>query len=101
MADRPEKDAAVLIPDWPGLVTHSDRRDVPPGAGSVQVNLQSERPGEMRVRRGLMPVFFPINFPTVSESVSVREVISRGITRLPSVVSESVAVAETVSVVRT
>ena len=54
-----EKPAArVAIRDWPGLVTTSDRKDIPPGAGQTQINLQSERPGEMRVRRGLKRVRF-------------------------------------------
>ena len=49
---------ATEIRDWPGLVTQSDRRDIPPGAGFVQINLQSNPPGELRVRRGLRPVTF-------------------------------------------
>ena len=50
--------ARVAIRDWPGLVTTSDRKDIPPGAGQIQLNCQSERQGELRVRRGLKRVLF-------------------------------------------
>ncbi len=48
----------VDIRDWAGLVTKADGRDVPEGAAQDQVNAQSERPGELRPRRGLRVVQF-------------------------------------------
>lgn len=48
----------VEIRDWQGLITKTDRRDLPPGAGQIQVNLASTVTGELTVRRGLLPVRF-------------------------------------------
>ena len=48
----------IEIRDWQGLITNADRRDLPPGAGQVQVNLVSNVTGELKVRRGLVPVRF-------------------------------------------
>jgi hypothetical protein len=56
--DPNESQAQVVIRDWPGLITAADRKDLPPGAGQIQVNMQSNTPGELRVRRGLRPVRF-------------------------------------------
>ena len=56
MSDQPA--ASVEMRDWPGLVTQADRQDQQPGSGRIQVNLQSDKQGEMTVRRGLRPVLF-------------------------------------------
>lgn len=48
----------VVLRDWPGLVTHADRQDVNPGAGTEQTNCQSDRMGELTVRDGLVLVEF-------------------------------------------
>ena len=46
------------ITDFPGLVNNMDQNDLPPGAGPIQVNMQSNVQGELRVRRGYRPVTF-------------------------------------------
>jgi hypothetical protein len=56
--DPNEAVAQVVIRDWPGLITAADRKDLPPGAGQIQLNLHSNTPGELRVRRGLRPIRF-------------------------------------------
>lgn len=56
MTDRPV--SSVEIRDWPGLVTQADRQDVKPGSGRSQINMQSDRPGELTVRKGLALVSF-------------------------------------------
>jgi hypothetical protein len=54
--DRPK--AQVTIRNWGGLITKMDRRDLPPGAGQIQVNAQSRTSGQLQIRRGLRPVRF-------------------------------------------
>lgn len=93
MAEKPK--TSVECRDWPGLVTHADRRDVPPGAGVFQINLASERPGELRVRRGLtLVVFDPVLLVSVSDTVTLTETVTRSMT-----ISDTVTVTETVSAV--
>jgi len=87
----------VAIRDWPGLVTASDRADVPPGAGVFQVNLQSERSGEMRVRRGIAMVSFELTYAVVvADSVAITETIQKPVNTSDTVtIAESIAVALT------
>jgi hypothetical protein len=49
---------AVVIRDFPGLLTNADPNDLPAGAAREQVNCRSERPGELQVRRGYVVVRF-------------------------------------------
>lgn len=74
----PEREAdSVLIRDWPGLIANGDSLGAPLGAGHLQVNLQSERPGEMRVRRGISLVRFDdLGLVELLDIVSVRESLS-------------------------
>lgn len=44
--------------DFPGLVLNADPREVPPGAGQVQINAASEQVGLLQSRRGLRVVTF-------------------------------------------
>jgi hypothetical protein len=44
--------------DFPGLVNNADRRDLPPGAATVQVNLGSRQHGNLKSRKGLAPLSF-------------------------------------------
>jgi hypothetical protein len=46
------------IGDFPGLVTNADGPDVPSGAAEVQINLMSNRVGELTTRPGLTQVQF-------------------------------------------
>ena len=90
--------AQVLIRDWPGLVTQADRQDLAPGAGQIQVNLQSDRPGEMRVRRGLTLVQFdPRGLVELTDIVSVQESVNNTLTIQISTATESSTVSEVVS----
>lgn len=54
----PEKVNRVELRDFPGLVTRSDPGDVADGASRDQVNLTSQRPGELRLRPGYLPLTF-------------------------------------------
>lgn len=87
----------TVIRDWAGLVTSADRADVPPGAGTVQVNCQSERSGELRVRRGLSRVYFDLSgFLVSAESV----LVSESVTLLRSIsfaISDVVTITDTAS----
>lgn len=44
--------------DFPGMMTNVDPLDIPEGAARVQVNLTSDRPGELAVRPGAKQVAF-------------------------------------------
>lgn len=44
--------------DFPGLVLNADPREVPSGAGQIQVNVTSEQIGLLQSRRGLRVVTF-------------------------------------------
>lgn len=46
------------IGDFPGLTTNADGPDIPPGAALEQVNMMSNRKGELTARPGLLPVLF-------------------------------------------
>ena len=59
MSDQPQK--SVSIRQFPGLVTQADPHDTNPGAASVQINIRSDRPGELNVRRGMRLVEFDEN----------------------------------------
>lgn len=50
--------ASVEIRDFPGLVNNGDPSDLPPGAAIEQVNVTSQTPGELAVRRGYRDVRF-------------------------------------------
>ena len=43
---------------WLGLVTNADKRDIPPGAATVQTNVTTETDGKLSVRRGSREVSF-------------------------------------------
>ena len=90
--------AEVAIRDWSGLVTHSDRQDVAPGAGRLQVNMQSDVPGLLRVRRGLTLVQFDARgLVEVLDIVSVQEAVFLSLT-LTTAVSETVSLSEALAV---
>lgn len=44
--------------DWPGLMTNLGSQVREAGAAAIQVNLQSNTPGEMHVRPGMREVRF-------------------------------------------
>lgn len=46
------------IGDFPGLVTNADGPEIPTGAADVQINLMSNRVGELTARPGLTQVQF-------------------------------------------
>lgn len=48
----------VTIRDFAGLVTNGDPLDVEPGAAKIQVNVNAERPGELRPRMGYARIKF-------------------------------------------
>lgn len=48
----------IEIRDWPGLVTNADAHDLPPGAATEQVNLQSSQAGVLEARPGFLFVAF-------------------------------------------
>ncbi len=48
----------VFIPDFLGMMTNVDQRDIATGAAEVQVNLQCVRIGELSTRSGLREVTF-------------------------------------------
>lgn len=48
----------IDIGDFPGLVTNADGGGVPPGAAEEQINLMSNRVGELTSRPGLIQVTF-------------------------------------------
>lgn len=56
MADRPT--AQIVARDFPGMVIAVDPDDLPPGAAELQVNLQSDRAGELRTRPGFRKLAF-------------------------------------------
>lgn len=47
-----------VVGDFPGLINNVDGRDLPPGAGQVQVNLQSRVQGNLQTRKGLARISF-------------------------------------------
>ena len=49
---------ALVIRDWPGLVTNMSSEDLPEGAAEVQVNVTGVRAGELRSRAGLFQLTF-------------------------------------------
>lgn len=49
---------AVLIMDFPGLMTNVDPRDLPTGAAEEQTNLTCIVTGELRQRLGMREVTF-------------------------------------------
>ena len=51
----------VAITDFPGLATKPDPDDLAPGAAQAQVNVMSNRQGELRVRPGYRPLTFEDN----------------------------------------
>lgn len=51
-------DSEVKIRDFPGLMSYPDPNDIPAGASTIQINIVSLRPGEMRVRGGYKIVKF-------------------------------------------
>ncbi len=57
-ADPKAPDSQVPMRDFSGLATYADPHDITPGAGRVQVNVVSSRPGELRVRQGYKRVTF-------------------------------------------
>lgn len=56
MAD--EADNSVELRQFAGLILHTDRHDLPPGAAQKQINIRSDRPGELNVRRGMRLIQF-------------------------------------------
>jgi hypothetical protein len=44
--------------DFPGYTPNVDPHDLPPGVAVYQVNAQSHKPGELRVRPGFTVVRF-------------------------------------------
>ena len=90
--------ARVEIRDWPGLVTHADRQDIAPGSGRIQVNLQSDRPGALRVRRGLSLVQFDARgLVEVTDVISVQEAVSAFLENRFASTSDSITLGETVN----
>lgn len=51
-------EGAVVMRDFPGLATNIDPHDLTPGSAQVQVNVTSNRPGELRTREGWRRVKF-------------------------------------------
>lgn len=58
LGDPSVPDAQVKIRDFPGLMSYPDPNDIPAGAATVQINIVSLRPGEIRVRGGYKIVKF-------------------------------------------
>lgn len=54
----PNTNKWLEIGDFPGLVTNADGGGVPPGAAEEQINLMSNRVGELTSRPGLLLVTF-------------------------------------------
>ena len=54
--ERPK--SAVIIREFPGLSLSVDEFDLQPGVAADQVNIRSERVGEMTSRGGMLPVSF-------------------------------------------
>lgn len=48
----------LVLDDFPGLLTHADPRDLPPGAAREQTNVTSAEPGQLTVRAGLRELKF-------------------------------------------
>lgn len=59
MGEKPRR--AVEINQFPGLVTDTDRHDLPNGAAQVQVNVTSSTGNELNVRRGFRQVNFEVD----------------------------------------
>ena len=90
--------ARVDIRDWSGLVTHSDRQDVAPGAGWLQVNMQSDVPGLLRVRRGLTLVQFDARgLVEVLDIVSVQESVTALLVFVFRTTEDAVTVSDSVN----
>lgn len=88
----------VEIRDWGGLVTHADRQDITPGSGRIQVNMQSDRQGALRVRRGLSLVQFDARgLVELSDIVSVQESVTAFLEFIFRTTSDSVSVTEGVN----
>lgn len=88
----------VEIRDWGGLVTHADRQDIAPGSGRLQVNLQSDRPGSLRVRRGLSLVQFDARgLVELSDIVSVQESVTAFLEYRFVTISDTLTVSESVT----
>lgn len=51
-------DSEVKIRDFAGLMSYPDPNDIPAGSATVQMNIVSLRPGEIRVRGGYKIVKF-------------------------------------------
>jgi hypothetical protein len=49
---------ALMIRDWPGLITNMSSEDLPEGGAEVQVNVTGVRAGELRTRGGLKELTF-------------------------------------------
>lgn len=72
---------AVVIEQWPGLVTNASPYGIKPGAAVTQVNLQVLAPGALSVRPGTVAVPFAshagstagiwrtFRYPTRTESI--------------------------------
>lgn len=56
--DQAERRAFASLSDFTGMVTAADPHNLPPGAAQIQINLQSNVPGELAVRGGLRRVTF-------------------------------------------
>lgn len=56
--EREQQTPSVVIRDWSGMVSNADAEDLPPGTMQKQLNVHSDKQGELRVRRGLREVSF-------------------------------------------
>lgn len=67
----PARNTTIEMADFPGMILNSDAEDIPPGAGVIQVNLTSRRPGELSTRRGFR--FAAFDSVTIIESLEADE----------------------------
>lgn len=91
--------ARVEIRDWSGLVTHADRQDISPGSGRIQVNMQSDSPRQIRVRRGLTRVQFDSRgLIETLELIAVREDVTTFLLFVFRETSDAIVITENVSI---
>jgi hypothetical protein len=57
-ADPKLPDSSVVLNDFAGLINSVNPRDLPPGAGVVQVNATCIRAGALIIRQGTREVHF-------------------------------------------
>lgn len=48
----------VVLSDFPGMIDNEDPQDIPAGAASTQINLDSRVIGRLQVRRGFRRLNF-------------------------------------------